>query len=48
MNLPVLEGAHREAIEGPFVRSCSDRTGNNRYKLKEGKCKLDIRKNTLL
>lgn len=47
-NLPVPEGAHMEVREGPFVRSCKDRTGNSRYKLKKEKSKLDIRRNTLL
>ncbi|RMC06908.1 hypothetical protein DUI87_16358 [Hirundo rustica rustica] len=43
-NLPVSEGACREAREGLFIRSCCNRTRSDRDKLKEGKFRLDIRK----
>ncbi|KFQ69705.1 hypothetical protein N335_14117, partial [Phaethon lepturus] len=42
-----LKGAYKKAGEGPFTRACSDRTRVNDFKLKEGKFRLDIRKNFL-
>ncbi|KFV07434.1 hypothetical protein N340_13693, partial [Tauraco erythrolophus] len=39
-----LKGAYRKAGEGLFTRACSDRTGGNGFKLKEGRFRLDIRK----
>jgi len=39
-----LKGAYRKDGEGLFSRVCSDRTRGNGCKLKEGRCKLDIRK----
>lgn len=39
-----LRGAYREVREGLLMWNCSDRTRSNRYKLKEGEFKLDIRK----
>lgn len=42
--LQYLKRDYREAGEGLFVRNCSDRTGGNGYKMKEGKFNLDIRK----
>ncbi|GAB0175709.1 hypothetical protein GRJ2_000036100 [Grus japonensis] len=39
-----LKGAYRKAGEGLFVRECSDRTRGNRFKLKEGRFRLDVRK----
>lgn len=40
--LPVFEGVLRRGREVLLVRSCSDRTRNNRYKMKQGKCTLDV------
>ncbi|KFV10333.1 hypothetical protein N340_01706, partial [Tauraco erythrolophus] len=39
-----LKGAYRKAGEGLFVRVCSNRTRGNGFKLKEGRCRIDIRK----
>uniref|UniRef100_A0A8B9J1S5 Reverse transcriptase domain-containing protein n=1 Tax=Amazona collaria TaxID=241587 RepID=A0A8B9J1S5_9PSIT len=39
-----LKGAYRDAREGLFIRDCSDRTRGNRFKLKQGKFRLDMRK----
>jgi len=44
ISLPVAEGACKEAEEGLITRACSDRTRGNRFKLKEGRFRLDIRK----
>ncbi|RMC16681.1 hypothetical protein DUI87_06620 [Hirundo rustica rustica] len=44
-NLPVSEGAYREAGEGHFVSNCRDGRSNNGNKVKEGKFRLDIRTN---
>ena len=40
--LPVPKGSYRKAVEGLFVRGCSDRTRGNAFKLKEGRFRLDI------
>ena len=40
-----LKGAYKKAGEGPFTRACSDRTRGNGFKLKEGRFRLDVRKN---
>ncbi|KAK4814164.1 hypothetical protein QYF61_009982 [Mycteria americana] len=40
-----LKGAYKKAGEGLFTRACSDRTRGNGFKLKEGRFRLDIRKN---
>jgi len=40
-----LKGAYRKDGEGLFTRVCSDRTKGNGFKLKEGRFRLDIRKN---
>lgn len=42
-----LKGTRREDREGFFLKSCSDRTKGNGYKLKEGKFRLDIQKNCI-
>uniref|UniRef100_A0A8B9G4Q0 Mediator complex subunit 12L n=1 Tax=Amazona collaria TaxID=241587 RepID=A0A8B9G4Q0_9PSIT len=39
-----LKGAYRDAGEGLFIRDCSERTGGNGFKLKQGKFRLDMRK----
>jgi len=39
-----LKGAYRKDGEGLFTRVCSDRTRGNGCKLKEGRFRLDIRK----
>ena len=43
-----LKGVYKKAEEGLFTRACSDRTRGNGFKLKEGRFRLDIRKNSLL
>ncbi|GAB0190177.1 hypothetical protein GRJ2_001483000 [Grus japonensis] len=40
-----LKGAYRKAGEGLFTRASSDRTRDNGLKMKEGRFRLDIRKN---
>ena len=39
-----LKGAYKKAGQGPFTRTCSDRTRSNGFKLKECRCRLDVRK----
>ncbi|GAB0187650.1 hypothetical protein GRJ2_001230300 [Grus japonensis] len=39
-----LKGAYRKDGEGLFIRECSDRTGGNGFKLKEGRFRLGVRK----
>uniref|UniRef100_A0A8C6IUW3 CTP synthase n=1 Tax=Melopsittacus undulatus TaxID=13146 RepID=A0A8C6IUW3_MELUD len=39
-----LKGAYRDAVEGLFIRDCSDRTRGNGLKLKQQRFRLDIRK----
>jgi len=43
-----LKGAYRKDGEGLFARVCRDRTKGNGCKLKEGRFRLDIRRNSLL
>jgi len=43
-SFPVPEGAYKKAGEGLFTRGCSDRTTGDGCKLKEGRLRLDIRK----
>ena len=45
-SLPVPEGAYKKAGEGLFTRACGDRTRENGFRLKEGRCRfrLHIRK----
>jgi len=38
------KGAYKKAGEGLFTRACRDRTRLNSFKLKEGRCRLEIRK----
>ena len=40
-----LKGAYRKDGEGLFIRECSDRTRGNSCKVREGRFRLDIRKN---
>jgi len=42
------KGAYRNALEGLFIRACSDRTRGNGFNLEEGRFRLDTRKNSLL
>jgi len=39
--------AYKEAGEGLFPKACSNRMRSNGFKLKEGRCRLDIRKRIL-
>ncbi|GAB0190595.1 hypothetical protein GRJ2_001524800 [Grus japonensis] len=39
-----LKGVYKKAGEGLFTRACSDRTRDNGFKLKEGRFRLDKRK----
>jgi len=39
-----LKGAYKKVGEGFFTRAWSDRTRGKGFKLKEGRCRLDIRK----
>jgi len=39
-----LKGAYRKDGEGLFARACRDRMKDNKFKLKEGRFRLDIRK----
>jgi len=43
-SLPVLKGAYKKYGDKLFRRACCDRTRGNRFKLKEGRFRLDIRK----
>ncbi|PKU48457.1 hypothetical protein llap_1198 [Limosa lapponica baueri] len=43
MTFQYLKGAYRREWEGLFIRECSDRTGGNGFKLKEGRFGLGIR-----
>ncbi|KAK4830079.1 hypothetical protein QYF61_008417 [Mycteria americana] len=40
-----IKGAYREDGERLFTKACSDRTRGNGFKLKEGRFRLDIKKN---
>ena len=39
-----LKGAYKKDREGFFTRACSDRPRGNGFKLKAGRCRLDVRK----
>jgi len=40
-----LKGAYKKDGENVFSRACCDSTGGNGFKLREGRFRLDIRKN---
>ena len=42
--LQYLKGAYRKDGDKLFSRACCDRTRGNGFKLREGSCRLDIRK----
>jgi len=42
--LQYLKGAYNKKGDKIFSRACCDRTTGNGFKLKEGRCRLDIRK----
>ena len=39
-----LKGDYKDAGEGLFIRDCSGRTRHDGFRLKQGKFRLDIRK----
>ncbi|KAK4818330.1 hypothetical protein QYF61_011086 [Mycteria americana] len=39
-----LKGAHRKDRDRLFSKACCDRTRSNGFKLREGRCRLDLRK----
>jgi len=39
-----LNGAYKKAGQGLFTRACIDRTRGNGFRLKEGRCRLGVRK----
>jgi len=39
-----IMGAYKEDGERLFTRACSDRTKGNSFKMKESRCRLDMRK----
>lgn len=44
MAFQYLKGAYRKVGVGLFIRTCSDRTRGNGFKLEEERFRLDIRK----
>ena len=44
MAFQYLKGTHKQEVEWLFKRVDSDRTSGNGFKLRQGRCRLDIRK----
>jgi len=40
-----LKGAYKKVGDNLFSRACCNRTRGNGFKLKKGRCRLDMRKN---
>ena len=47
-SLPVLKGGYRKDGEGLLIRECRDRMRHDSFKLKEGRFRLSMRRNSLL
>lgn len=45
---PVPKGSYKNDEERLFLRACTDRTRENGFNMKEGRFRLDVRRNSLL